>query len=103
MKELKPLTVPLLAVHHYGAEHQKRKAIEEMGELITALSREQDGRATEHDVITEIADVSIMMCQLMEIYGDEKCQQEIKRKQARLIRRINRETNEIYGKFGKRD
>lgn len=100
---MKILNWAFVAVTHYGKEHQKKKAIEEMGELITALSREQDGRATEHDVITEIADVSIMMCQLMEIYGDEKCQQEIKRKQARLIRRINRETNEIYGKFGKRD
>lgn len=30
MKTLKPLSVPVLAVHHYGAEHQKKKAIEEM-------------------------------------------------------------------------
>ena len=100
---MKILNWAFVAVSHYGKEHQKKKAVEEMAELITALSREQDGRATEHDVITEIADVSIMMCQLMEIYGDEKCQQEIQRKQARLMRRINRETKEIYGKFGKRD
>ena len=100
---MKILNWAFVAISHYGKEHQKKKAIEEMAELITALSREQDGRATEHDVITEIADVSIMMCQLMEIYGDEKCQQEIQRKQARLMRRINRETKEIYGKFGKRD
>ena len=92
-----------MAISHYGKEHQKKKAVEEMAELITALSREQDGRATEHDVITEIADVSIMMCQLMEIYGPEKVQQEIERKQLRLMRRIGREHKEIYDRNGTKD
>ena len=100
MKELKPLTVPVLAVAHYGKEHQKKKAIEEMGELITALSREQDGRATEHDVITEIADVHLMIRQLMVIYGVDKCVEEYDRKQRRLLRRIDREMKETNNKNG---
>ena len=100
---MKILNWAFVAISHYGKEHQKKKAIEEMGELITALSREQDGRATEHDVITEIADVSIMMCQLMEIYGNEKCQKEIQRKQARLMRRMDREHKEIYDRNGTKD
>ena len=91
MKTLKPLTVPILAVHHYGAEHQKKKAIEEMGELITAISREQDGRATTEQVITEIADVQIMMRQLALIYGIDAVAKEIDRKQRRLLRRIDKE------------
>lgn len=91
MKTLKPLTVPVLAVHHYGAEHQKKKAIEEMGELITAISREQDGRATPEQVITEIADVTIMMHQLAEIYGCDAVAKEINRKYRRLSRRMNKE------------
>lgn len=91
MKTLKPLTVPILAVHHYGAEHQKKKAIEEMGELITAISREQDGRATLEQVITEIADVQIMMRQLALIYGIDAVAKEIDRKQRRLLRRIDKE------------
>lgn len=98
MKELKPLTVPLLAVHHYGAEHQKKKAIEEMGELITALSREQDGRATTEKVITEIADVHLMIRQLMVIYGIEPCLAEYDRKQRRLLRRMDKETGGDYTK-----
>ena len=89
--ELKPLTIPLLAVHHYGAEHQKKKAIEEMVELITALAREQDGRATPKQVITEIADVTIMMYQLTEIYGRDAVGNEIQRKLRRLLRRIDKE------------
>ena len=91
MKTLKPLTVPILAVHHYGAEHQKKKAIEEMGELITAISREQDGRATTEQVITEIADVQIMMRQLALIYGIDAVANEIDRKQRRLLRRMDKE------------
>ena len=85
------MTVPVLAVHHYGAEHQKKKAIEEMGELITAISREQDGRATTEQVITEIADVQIMMRQLALIYGIDAVANEIDRKQRRLLRRMNKE------------
>lgn len=98
MKQLKPLTVPLLAVQHYGPEHQKRKAIEEIGELITALSREQDGRATPKQVITEIADVHLMILQLMVIYGLDACLDEYKRKQRRLLRRIDKENNGDCGK-----
>ena len=85
------MTVPVLAVHYYGAEHQKKKAIEEMGELITAISREQDGRATTEQVITEIADVQIMMRQLALIYGIDAVANEIDRKQRRLLRRIDKE------------
>ena len=85
------MTVPVLAVHHYGAEHQKKKAIEEMGELITAISREQDGRATTEQVITEIADVQIMMRQLALIYGIDAVAKGIDRKQRRLLRRIDKE------------
>ena len=85
------MTVPVLAVQHYGVEHQKKKAIEEMGELITAISREQDGRATTEQVITEIADVQIMMRQLALIYGIDAVANEIDRKQRRLLRRMDKE------------
>ena len=84
-------TLSEIAVEHFGAEHQKRKAIEEMGELITALSREKDGRATKGDIITEIADVCIMMRQLLLIYGEKECLSEIGRKSLRLMTRIEKE------------
>lgn len=88
---MKILTKWSVIVAHYGAEHQKRKAVEEMAELTTALAREQDNRASAKDVITEIADVYIMLRQLMEIYGNERCRQEIARKLKRLERRMERE------------
>lgn len=77
-----------MAVKYYGAEHQKKKAIEEMGELITALSREQDNRAAKVEVITEIADVLIMMLQMAIVYGLEDVEKEIDRKLSRLYYRI---------------
>lgn len=95
MKDLKPFTVPILAVHHYGPEHQKKKAIEEMGELITAISREQDGRATPEQVITEIADVQIMVRQLALIYGVDAVAKEVDRKQRRLLRRMDKESKNM--------
>lgn len=48
---------------HYGAEHQKKKAIEELEELIEAL---KDDDVSE--VFEEMADVLVMMEQLMLIY-----------------------------------
>lgn len=60
-----------LALSHYGIENQKRKAAEEMGELLAAMSKFDDGRATADDVITEIADVEIMMEQLSYYFGEE--------------------------------
>ena len=82
-----------MAVEHYGPEHQKKKAIEEMGELITELEREQDGRTTPEKIITEIADVHLMVRQLMLIYGVDACLKEYDRKQRRLLRRMGKETD----------
>lgn len=94
------ISVPKLAVEFYGEEHQKKKAIEEMGELITALSREQDGRATPEQVITEIADVIVMMRQLSIIYGRDAVELEAARKQRRLLKRINKDEKSGKPKTG---
>lgn len=85
---MKIWSVLSLAIEKYGIEHQKKKAVEEMGELITALAREQDGRATPDQVITEIADVQILMRQLATVYGEQAVQKEIERKIRRLSRRM---------------
>lgn len=54
------------AIFTYGAEHQKIKAIEELGELIEALSNSLLSR--DHNVEEEMADVFIMLCQLKKMY-----------------------------------
>ena len=100
---MKILNWAFVAISHYGKEHQKKKAVEEMAELTTELMREQDGRTNERAIITEIADVAITLRQLMEIYGVEKCKKEIDRKRRRLLRRMDRENKEIYDRNGTKD
>lgn len=58
------------AVQTYGTEHQKVKAIEELGELVQAISRSLIG--SDHNVEEEIADVEIVLAQLRHMYCNEK-------------------------------
>lgn len=76
---------------HYGEESQMLKAIEEMGELTSVLVRclRNDDRVSRDDVITEIADVSIMVEQLMYIFGKLEVENEIIYKLMRTKERIN--------------
>lgn len=78
------------AVLTFGAESQKAMAIKECAELINALSKEKRGRVRDEDVITEIADVMIMMEQLAVIYGRGLVEAEKSRKLERLEGRIRK-------------
>ena len=79
---------------HYGLRHQKAKAIEELGELIVALQKDllsgKDGLSK--DVLEEIADVHIMLSQLLDDEGDKtQVSLIVDRKLKRQIRRIKKE------------
>ena len=76
------------AVDKFGMEKQAWQAIEEMGELITAINHYNRNRADLKDVCTEIADVQIMMEQLAIIYGKEDVASERKYKLERLKERL---------------
>ena len=71
------------AILHFGSARQRTKAIEELGELIVALSRE-GFRGTKDETISEIADAFIMLEQLKLIYGPESINAMIKFKLERL-------------------
>lgn len=73
------------AVSFFGINNQKRKAEEELTELILALKRDQDGRP--HNVEEELADVIIMIEQLKLIYDQGKIMEWIEIKLERLERR----------------
>jgi hypothetical protein len=68
------------AIDHFGRESQISKAIEEMAELTSELARAQNNRGMNVNLIEEIADVSIMIAQLREIFGPDlvDCHIEIK-------------------------
>lgn len=57
-------------IAHYGYKHQKAKTIEELSELAEALSRNINGMQNRENIAEEMADVYIMLAQLMLIYGN---------------------------------
>lgn len=61
---------------HYGRKTQERQTVSELSELMYVLTRRPDQRQPDwtNELLDEIADVSIMMQQMMHLYdisGDE--------------------------------
>jgi NTP pyrophosphatase (non-canonical NTP hydrolase) len=75
----------LRAIDHFGIRHQKKKLIEEMGELQTEICREQDARTNIEKVREELADVIIMCQQMRLIYGAADVDRWIEKKTAYLL------------------
>ena len=76
------------AVEKYGVTSQLDMVIEECSELINAIEKYRRGRVGEVDIITEVADVRIMIEQLYIMFGRDKIENEIDRKLERLSKRI---------------
>jgi hypothetical protein len=57
------------AIELWGTDAQLIAFSEEMGELLTAVSHFKRGRIGLHDLIVEMADVRIMMDELMYMFG----------------------------------
>lgn len=72
------------AITKWGVGAQKNMAYEEIGELVTALARDDRGRVTTEELLTELADVTIMCEQMAYILGFEDYEKEIDRKLIRL-------------------
>lgn len=79
-----------LALARFGNDKQTHKAREECAELIVALYHAEDGKIGTGDVITEIADVAVMIEQLTQMFGRDRVEAEIARKLERLEREIAR-------------
>lgn len=72
------------AITEWGVGAQKTMAFEELGELITALAQDNRGRVTTEELLTELADVTIMCEQMAFILGFEDYEKEMDRKLIRL-------------------
>lgn len=72
----------------YGISSQKMMAIEECAELQNALAKLARGRVSTQDIITELADVSIMVDQLALFFGEKAFAEERNRKVRRLEERL---------------
>ena len=78
-------------LRHYGVIHQKSKTIEELAELIVALQKDLLDGKEKHSraVLEEIADVKIMLMQMLFDEDDEEFVEKIMRQKLdRQLRRI---------------
>lgn len=85
----KQKTTLVHAINHFGVEGQINKAVEEMGELITELSRRNLSRYDKDRVAEEVADALIMLEQLKIIFDASKVDGYIAEKMERLEKTIN--------------
>lgn len=71
MLKTEQMTVLIKAIETFGTRNQEDVAIEEMSELIKALikHRRYNTPETKENILEEIADVMIMICQLTVIHG----------------------------------
>lgn len=80
------------AIRTYGKNAQINVAIEECAELIVALQHHARNKCAAKDVVSEIADVEIMITQLKMIFGDNDVENEKKIKIQRLADNLLKET-----------
>ena len=86
-----------LILDHYGIEHQKAKTIEELAELIVAIQKNllSDTDGLSREVLEEIADVQIMILQLLSYAGEfSKVYEIMDQKIERQLNRIKEELAE---------
>ena len=57
-------------IKHYGVEHQKRKASEELCEFTAEILKDVTGHGNLEHITEEMADALIMINQLRIIYGN---------------------------------
>lgn len=82
------------ALVEYGISSQKMMTIEECAELQNAIAKLARGRVSTQDIITELADVSIMVDQLALFFGEKAFIEERARKVNRLEKRL--QTCRVY-------
>lgn len=89
MKRSQKRAIYAQALNRYGLNSQVFMVFEEMGELQDALAKYIRGRVTTEAVITELADVSIMVEQMAQYFGVEDFRIEKERKLDRLAIRLS--------------
>lgn len=98
-----PYDLAAKIIRHYGAEYQKDILIEECAELIQAVEKSRRGVLTEdkpaytYDMISEMADVLIMLWQfesVMTAYARQCFEDEVYRKLRRQMDRISEEVED---------
>lgn len=58
-----------IVLKSFGSEHQKKKLFSEIAELMQAICHTDEGKDTKEHIAEEIADVRIMLEQMVFLYG----------------------------------
>jgi NTP pyrophosphatase (non-canonical NTP hydrolase) len=77
-------------LNHYGIVSQINKAIEELTELSLVLQHYVSKKATNEEVVDELADVLVMAIQLKHWFGNKEVAERFKYKIDRQLSRIER-------------
>lgn len=85
------------AIETYGVRAQKLMAIEEMSELTKEICKDFRGKLNREHLIEEMADVTIMLDQMLLIYeiSGEEILSMCGRKMKRLKERLEKQNDEI--------
>ena len=78
------------SINHYGANLQTTVCMEELAELIQAISKEKRGKSDKNHLSEEMADVLICIEILKQVYSvtDAELQEWIDKKQGRIDERM---------------
>ena len=90
MNEEEKVELFKVVLETWGIGNQVFMVMEETGEMLNALAKANRGRVTKEEVITELADVSIMMEQMAVHFGYEEFKAEKERKLNRLKERLEK-------------
>lgn len=90
MEKEKRIELYQKALSKWGASAQKKMLMEEVGELLSAVGKFDRMRVEENSVITELADVSIMVEQMATLFGYENFEKEKEYKLNRLEKRLKK-------------
>ena len=90
MSEQDKISLYNSALSRYGINAQQMMMVEECGELLNAIAKLHRGRVGINEVITELADVSIMVEQMALFFGLDDFKAEKERKLQRLSERLKK-------------
>jgi NTP pyrophosphatase (non-canonical NTP hydrolase) len=71
-------------INKWGVEAQCDQAVEECAELIASLKHLKRGKVSEDELIDELADVYLMLGQLIYMFGEDKFDAAVDRKILKL-------------------
>ena len=90
MTEKEQKEIQQLALNTHSIVKQQWMLVEECGELLNAIAKSKRDRAGKDEIITELADVSIIVEQMVFFYGEDDFKKEKERRLLRLKKRLEK-------------